>query len=183
MSYTIAITSLLFSQAAAAPVPVPAGVTPLSVTVPLYDLKCEMNDLDGRRFDIAIHQSGGRGYSRAAVRAGATGVNWTDIQVTVTDSSNRYSDLKLSNVGSDTRWPGIRRGQIKGGRTGAVQFQSFPTTERGKIVLVIQPEWPFAFISAYGRCAVQETPQVPLSDTEAVEYAANLLSPNRSQPR
>jgi hypothetical protein len=172
MNYTITVASLLFAQAAAAPIPIPASVTPLSVTVPIYDLKCEMTDLDGQRFDMAIHQAGGRGYSRAAVRSGATGVNWTDIEVTVTSSSNRYGGLKLSNVGSDKRWPGIRRGQITGGRTGTVQFQSFPTAERGKIVLIIQPEWPLDPVSAYGRCSVQETPQVPLSDAEAVEYAA-----------
>jgi hypothetical protein len=167
----IAIASLLLAQAAPALTPVPASVTPQSVTVPIYDLKCEMNALDGQRFNIAIHQNGGRGYSRAALRPGAMGVGWTRIEARVIDSSNRYSGL-LSDAGGDARWPGIKRGQMKQGRTGTVQFESFPTIERRKIVLVVQPEWPLGSISAFGLCSVQETSQEPLSDSEAAEYFA-----------
>lgn len=147
--------------------PTTAAVTPAGVTVPSYDVECEMQDLDGRSFQLDFKQTGGRGYSQAAIRPGESGVSYTPVETVVTkDTSGRYAAAKLWTSGQAV-WPGIKQTFPKAGEAFQTQFLSVATSKAGKVLLQVQSRYPLGDVSAFGICLVQPHDQSPMSDDEA----------------
>ena len=163
------LAAILLAAQQAIFTPTTAPVTPSSVTTPKYDVACQMRDTEGQPFEIGFRQTGGRGYSRSAVRAGEMGVGWTQIEVVVTkDSSGRYQGEKLWTAGASQRgWPGIKQTLPVPGRPFQTQFVSVETDKPDRILLQVQSKWPLGEVSSYGLCSVRHQAQSPLSDEEA----------------
>lgn len=162
---------LVLAQAGHAPSPAPPALTPQSVTTPIFDVECAMEDVQGWRFEINFRQTGGRGFTRSAIRPGAQGVGWTEIEtVVLKDTSGRYLGEKLITPSAAQRgWPGIKQTRPVAGNPFQTQFLSVDTVNPDKILLQIQPKYPLGVVSAFGLCTVRKQDQSGLKDNEAKE--------------
>ena len=154
---------LLTLQFAAPP---PPALTVSSVTVPSYRLDCRLNGADERTRRVEFIQSGGRGYEDTRLNARQSRVRRTPIELRVgLDQTDLFSGYTSIDTASDdaARWQGVRRLEK---RNKVIQLEAFPTRAKGRVAMIVQPDWPRGTVQLLGFCQVYETPQLPLNADE-----------------
>ena len=147
--------------------PTIAPVTPATVTALAYDVDCRMTDIGGNPFELGFEQTGGRGYSRSAIRPDERGVDYTPVRTVVTkDTSGRYANDELWTSGQPA-WPGVKQTLPKAGYAFQTEFVSYQTSKADQVLLHVLPRFPLGAVSAFGICTVKSQVQTPLSDEEA----------------
>ena len=142
--------------------PAPPAVTPGSRTALIVDASCKISDAQGRRYDLSIHQSGGRGYG-AVQKDGSSFFPRTPIRHDVVrDTAGIFDGLQFQ-IDSGPTWPGRDKAWKQGGPF--VQIETMETNSPGKFAILIRKPEPFA--GYVGFCDVTKSSQAPLSDAEA----------------